>query len=732
MGGLGFGGGGEGGFGVFFSPEGEEGAGAVVVGVGIGGGEGEGAVVGGECFLGAGEEEQRVASAVVGFGGERGALGVLGGEAIGDGGEEEVAGLQRGRGLAGSGFWSTEGFFYKIEQRAEWRDGGGARAVQAGGATEGFGAAGGVACGGEFLDFGGRGNGDGLGFGDDFLSGHGAGEEDVVADEAGVFGGDLFTAGTLHHGGAGALEDLLDGEAGRAQVGDELLGVEAVRACAVRGGAPGVGGKSDERPSRRIHFHEATGVCGVAGGGVDRDGRGAAGIEDDEVAGDPGVAHFGDGLFGVKKLCLREQAQARVARALGAVTGLHGEEIICPCDRDAVAGVVKEADFRTAQFGTKLHHRREQFIAGDVVFFDHGEAERAQCFRHRPRIIHRIAERADGGFVASIADDQRHARPRRPSRRERAEHSEEESKEDGHLHSGECELERRNAKPIASGLAQFPAMISLRTFCPFAAAALLAGCAATAPVATLVPGDPTAPSQVTPSEAVATAQRLTSHSWQPFSKNILHAKDRAGVLVDTPDAGFHTQPERPGWWLPGAVNVGIPYKWGGFDDAASFDAAIAAGRAAGDVSSPAKRRADNVAVSAQAAGVDCSGFVSRCLGLPTVHDTTQLPAVCAVLASAAELRPGDLLNFPRRHVILCAGWATPDHAWLYFYETGGGPDYWRPGLKQAPLDALLALGYQPLRYRGMATEPRTEGKQILTRAARSTAAVVTHPTLGEP
>src|SRR6202012_2021403 len=66
---------------------------------------------------------------------------------------------------------------------------------------------------------------------------------------------------------------------------------------------------------------------------------------------------------------------------------------------------------------------------------------------------------------------------------------------------------------------------------------------------------------------------------------------------------------------------------------------------------------------------------------------------------------------------LCAGWATPDHTRIYYYETGGPPDYWKPALKRAPLDALLALGYQPLHYRGMATEARTHGKQVLTRGA---------------
>jgi hypothetical protein len=251
----------------------------------------------------------------------------------------------------------------------------------------------------------------------------------------------------------------------------------------------------------------------------------------------------------------------------------------------------------------------------------------------------------------------------------------------------------------------------------------------------LIPGDASAPSQLTPEESMAIAQRFATHAWRPFANNIRHGKDKTGILVNTPDVGYEPQSDRKGWWLPGTVNTGIPYKWGGFDDPASFDAAISNGHAGGDVSSPAKRQADNAAVSAHAVGVDCSGFVSRCLKLPTVHDTTQLPAVCTALPGARDLRPGDLLNIPRRHVILCAGWSNPQHTWLYYYETGGGPDYWKPGLKQAPLDALLALGYQPLRYRGMAHPPVPPGqtaKEVLTRAVKATAVAVPHPTVGEP
>lgn len=248
-------------------------------------------------------------------------------------------------------------------------------------------------------------------------------------------------------------------------------------------------------------------------------------------------------------------------------------------------------------------------------------------------------------------------------------------------------------------------------------------------------GDPNAPSQVTPAESMAIAHQLSTHPWRPFAKNILHGKDHAGVLVNTPDIGHEPQLPRKGWWVPGEMNEGIPYKWGGFDDARSFDAAIANGHAAGDVSSPMKRAADNAAVSFHAAGVDCSGFVSRCLKLPTVHDTSKLPAICDELPGGADLRPGDLLNIPRRHVILCAGWSNPEKTWIYYYETGGGPQYWKPGLKQAPLDALLALGYKPLRYHGMAHPPLKPGasaKEVLTRSVKATALTVPNPTVGEP
>lgn len=247
----------------------------------------------------------------------------------------------------------------------------------------------------------------------------------------------------------------------------------------------------------------------------------------------------------------------------------------------------------------------------------------------------------------------------------------------------------------------------------------------------IIPGDPNAPSQVTPRQALEIARIYSTHPWRPFASNIKHGADSAGVRVDTPDAGYHPANGRNGWWVPGEVNEGMPYKWGGFDDPESFDAATASGRAAGDVSTPEKRKANDASVSKFAAGVDCSGFVSRCLRLPTVYDSAHLVTICVPLDDPQQLRPGDLLCIPGLHVMLVAGWANSDHTSLCYYETGGIPD-WKPGLKVSPLEKLLALGFKPYHYRGMATETEPSGKEILTRTIRAKAISVPDPIVGAP
>lgn len=109
---------------------------------------------------------------------------------------------------------------------------------------------------------------------------------------------------------------------------------------------------------------------------------------------------------------------------------------------------------------------------------------------------------------------------------------------------------------------------------------------------------------------LAIAKTYAEHAWAATAQNARHSPDAHGVDVQTPDGS----PGQlvPGMWRIGPNNVGIPYKWGGFDTPESFDAGVASGKAAGDVYTSEKRRLGNAAVSNEAVGIDCSGFISRC------------------------------------------------------------------------------------------------------------------------
>ena len=114
------------------------------------------------------------------------------------------------------------------------------------------------------------------------------------------------------------------------------------------------------------------------------------------------------------------------------------------------------------------------------------------------------------------------------------------------------------------------------------------------------------------------------------------------MVVHTPDVTHEPEHERRGWWVPGRVNEGVPYKWGGFDEPAAFDAAIANGLAAGDVSSPEKRRLDNEGVSAQAAAEKASLISCRSKSdgfLPTFCEAFRTEISGAIMTHSGAMPP---------------------------------------------------------------------------------------------
>ena len=205
---------------------------------------------------------------------------------------------------------------------------------------------------------------------------------------------------------------------------------------------------------------------------------------------------------------------------------------------------------------------------------------------------------------------------------------------------------------------------------------------------------------VTRRECLNMAEAYRTHRWTGSGANIMHGPDARGIQVDTPDSTYQKPGAVPGWWRTGEVNEGVPYQWGGFCTLAEFDAGLRAGKAAGDVYSSEKRRLLDAAVSTQAVGIDCSGFISRCWKLPRSYSTRELAGLCVELKSWDELKPGDILNTFNAHCLLFAGWDDTEKTRIIAYETGSPPD-WKVVSHSIEAKWLRSIGYRPFRYRKM-------------------------------
>ena len=122
----------------------------------------------------------------------------------------------------------------------------------------------------------------------------------------------------------------------------------------------------------------------------------------------------------------------------------------------------------------------------------------------------------------------------------------------------------------------------------------------------------------------------------------------------------------------------MPYKWGGFDTPQEFTRRLATKPVvyAGDYASAAKVRDGDDSVSRYAVGIDCSGLVSRCWGLPRPYSTRELPGICTPLNSLDDLRPGDIILRPGEHVQLFVHWEDAEHTRYRAIEAAGVPE-WR-------------------------------------------------------
>lgn len=203
-------------------------------------------------------------------------------------------------------------------------------------------------------------------------------------------------------------------------------------------------------------------------------------------------------------------------------------------------------------------------------------------------------------------------------------------------------------------------------------------------------------------EVLSHARAYTSLVWEGKKQHVLHGTAPDGLRIDTPDALSAAQ-QKPGFWWKLGKNVGMPYKWGGFDTPEQFLERLATEPVvfAGDYASADKVRGGDDAVSLYAAGIDCSGLVSRCWGLPRPYSTRELPGICKPLDSLDELRPGDIILRPGEHVQLFVRWEDADHTRYRAIEAAGDPE-WRCFEIIYRRETLTASrGFTPWRYLGI-------------------------------
>ncbi len=224
-----------------------------------------------------------------------------------------------------------------------------------------------------------------------------------------------------------------------------------------------------------------------------------------------------------------------------------------------------------------------------------------------------------------------------------------------------------SSHPRQSGLS-FPIIFSLPV-----AILLLGGCH----LVPVCPGHTCPP--ITRSEAIRVANLYADHTWIASERNLFEGLDPDGIYVDTPD------------FTPGRSNRGVPYQWGGWVAIDEFDAAVAAGKYAGDLFC---EKADE---SRFAVGVDCSGLISRCWDLPVKHSTRSLPGICVRLKDPRSLLPGDILNRFNRHVVLFKEFTDESKTTIRCYEATGD----NVVRSEYILDAMLKRGFKPWRYKNI-------------------------------
>ena len=148
-------------------------------------------------------------------------------------------------------------------------------------------------------------------------------------------------------------------------------------------------------------------------------------------------------------------------------------------------------------------------------------------------------------------------------------------------------------------------------------------------------------------KVIETATAYADYRWTPTEENCFHGIDAEGRYVDTPDVTWRGEILDCGWWKVGEENTGIPYGWGNASTLEVFEKGLREGKYAGNVPEDKSRYG-----SYQTVGVDCSGLLTICWGLPKKIATRDIPEYAYELDSLDEMQQGDVFAKVGSHVML--------------------------------------------------------------------------------
>lgn len=206
---------------------------------------------------------------------------------------------------------------------------------------------------------------------------------------------------------------------------------------------------------------------------------------------------------------------------------------------------------------------------------------------------------------------------------------------------------------------------------------------------------------ITRDEVVYAAQSEADYSYASCSStdttgimnNVYHSNyGLAGVYGCSPEATilyeewpfYNGWPEQHTW-------SGAPYCYGGTRMGSTCQDFINAGNGVGATDCQYAAIGET---NSWAAGIDCSHFVCRCLGIG-FNDTRSLPSQCESV-SWNQLQKGDLLIWPGHHVMMFKEWEDPDKVYYtVIHASQGGKRVWKQTGRGKDADMTLYSPYTP-------------------------------------